>query len=217
MNKDLYLSFENAQFWADFSLVDFPENYLDSMNQPITEALQKMEELENGAIANPDENRMVGHYWLRAPTLAPSQELTDTIQKTLVQLKQISKKVHDGSLQSPSGPFTDLLIVGIGGSALGPQFVGKALGHPVKDKLKVHFFDNTDPDGIDLTLAEIGSSLESTLVLVISKSGGTPETRNGMLEAENAFSHSGLDFAKHAIAITGEGSKLHKYSQENEW
>lgn len=217
MNKDLYLSFESAQFWADFSLVDFPESYLDSMNQPITEALQKMEELENGSIANPDENRMVGHYWLRTPTLAPSQELTDTIQKTLVQLKQISKKVHDGSLQSPSGPFTDLLVVGIGGSALGPQFVGKALGHPVKDKLKVHFFDNTDPDGIDLTLAEIGLSLKSTLVLVISKSGGTPETRNGMLEAENAFSQSGLDFAKHAIAITGEGSKLHKYSQENEW
>ena len=81
MNKDLYLSFENAQFWADFSLVDFPENYLDSMNQPITEALHKMGELENGAIANPDENRMVGHYWLRTPTLAPNQELTDTIQK----------------------------------------------------------------------------------------------------------------------------------------
>ena len=217
MNKDLYLSFESAQFWADFSLVDFPDSYLDSMNQPITEALQKMEELENGSIANPDENRMVGHYWLRTPTLAPSKELTDTIQKTLDQLKQISRQVHDGSLQSPSGPFTDLLVVGIGGSALGPQFVGKALGHPVKDKLKVHFFDNTDPDGIDLTLAEIGSSLESTLVLVISKSGGTPETRNGMLEAENAFSNSGLNFAKHAIAITGEGSKLHKHSQENEW
>ena len=217
MNKDLYLSFESAQFWADFSLVDFPDSYLDSMNQPITEALQKMEELENGSIANPDENRMVGHYWLRTPTLAPSKELTDTIQKTLDQLKQISRQVHDGSLQSPSGPFTDLLVVGIGGSALGPQFVGKALGHPQKDKLKVHFFDNTDPDGIDLTLAAIGSSLKSTLVLVISKSGGTPETRNGMLEAENAFSNSGLNFAKHAIAITGEGSKLHKYSQENEW
>lgn len=217
MNKDLYLSFESAQFWADFSLVDFPDSYLDSMNQPITEALQKMEELENGSIANPDENRMVGHYWLRTPTLAPSKELTDTIQKTLDQLKQISRQVHDGSLQSPSGPFTDLLVVGIGGSALGPQFVGKALGHPQKDKLKVHFFDNTDPDGIDLTLAAICSSLKSTLVLVISKSGGTPETRNGMLEAENAFSNSGLNFAKHAIAITGEGSKLHKYSQENEW
>ena len=37
------------------------------------------------------------------------------------------------------GPFTDLLVIGIGGSALGPQFVGKALGHPCRDKLAVHF------------------------------------------------------------------------------
>jgi glucose-6-phosphate isomerase len=109
------------------------------------------------------------------------------------------------------------LVIGIGGSALGPQFVGKALGHPEKDKLKVHFFDNTDPDGIDLTLSEIGPELKTTLVLVISKSGGTPETRNGMLEAENAFSSLGLDFAKHTIAVTGEGSKLHQYSQKNGW
>ena len=77
------------------------------------------------------------------------------------------------------------------------------MGHPECDKLAVHFFDNTDPDGIDLTLAQIGARLPTTLVLVISKSGGTPETRNGMLEAENAFSVKGLDFAKQAIAITG--------------
>ena len=51
----------------------------------------------------------------------------------------------------PTGPFTNLLVIGIGGSALGPQFVGKALGHPNTDKLRVHFFDNTDPDGIDHT------------------------------------------------------------------
>ncbi|MBT3666598.1 MAG: glucose-6-phosphate isomerase [Opitutae bacterium] len=217
MKKNLYLSFEKAQFWADFSFVDFPESYLDSMNKPISEALHNMEELENGAIANPDENRMVGHYWLRNPTLAPSKELTESILETLSKLKEISEQVHNGTLQSPHGPFTDLLVVGIGGSALGPQFVGKALGHPQKDKLNVHFFDNTDPDGIDLTLSELDSSLQTTLVLVISKSGGTPETRNGMLEAENAFSKSGLNFPKHAIAITGEGSKLHQHSQKNGW
>jgi glucose-6-phosphate isomerase len=95
--------------------------------------------------------------------------------------------------------------------------VGKALGNPNTDKLRVHFFDNTDPDGIDHTLSEIGESLSTTLALVISKSGGTPETRNGMLEAENAFTQKGLDFSKHAIAITGDGSKLHQYSQEKGW
>lgn len=217
MKQTLYLSHENAQFWADFSFVDFSDDYLSSMSQPMTDALEQMKALEGGSIANPDENRMVGHYWLRNPELAPSNELSQVIRDTLQKVKQVSEQVHSGSLHSPQGPFTDLLIIGIGGSALGPQFVGKALGHPQHDKLKVHFFDNTDPDGIDLTLSEIGTALNTTLVLVISKSGGTPETRNGMLEAKNAFSTLGLDFSKHTIAVTGEGSKLHQYSQENGW
>jgi len=217
MNKDLYLAFEDADFWADFSFVDFPEEYLDSMAGKASQALASMNELEKGAIANPDEQRMVGHYWLRAPERAPSEEITNAIQETIVRIKDLAKQVHQGELQAPAGPFTDLLIIGIGGSALGPQFVGRALGHPELDQLKVHFFDNTDPDGIDLTLAEIGPGLPTTLALVISKSGGTPETRNGMLEAENAFSANGLDFAKQAIAITGEGSRLHKHATGNGW
>ena len=217
MNPELYLSYPEANFWADFSFVDFPDEYLSSMDTKITSALQVMRELENGAIANPDENRMVGHYWLRHPEIAPNEELRNAISETLEKVKQLANAVHSGSLSSPNGAFTDLLVIGIGGSALGPQFVGKALGYPNTDKLKVHFFDNTDPDGIDYTLSEIGDSLCTTLALVISKSGGTPETRNGMLEAENAFAQKGLNFSKHAIAITGQGSKLHQYSLENEW
>ena len=38
-----------------------------------------------------------------------------------------------------------------------------------------------------------------------------------MLEAENAFSANGVDFAKQAIAITGEGSRLHKHATGNGW
>ena len=42
-------------------------------------------------------------------------------------------------------------LAGIGGSALGPQLVSYALGRlkAGRDKMRVHFFDNTDPDGID--------------------------------------------------------------------
>lgn len=217
MKKELYLSHKAVDFWADFSFVDFDNGYLDSMTEPMAHALSAMQDLENGSIANPDENRMVGHYWLRNPSLAPKPELTKAIQKTLEKVKRITNSVHSGELCTEAGAFTHLLVIGIGGSALGPQFVGKALGSPADDKLKVHFFDNTDPDGIDLTLQEIGPALSTTLVLVISKSGGTPETRNGMLEAENAFRSQGLNFSKHAIAITGDGSKLHLYAQENNW
>jgi glucose-6-phosphate isomerase len=217
MNQDFYISHSESQFWADFSFVDFSGDYLSSMDQSISRALKQMQDLEGGEIANHDENRMVGHYWLRNADLAPNEKLKEAIKETLEKVREVSSQVHSGALQSPHGPFTDLLVIGIGGSALGPQFVGRALGDPQSDRLKVHFFDNTDPDGIDLTLAEIGSALKTTLVVVISKSGGTAETRNGMLEAENAFSTAGLDFSKHTIAITGEGSKLYEYSQQNGW
>ncbi len=217
MKKDYYLNFDEAGFSADFSYVDFARDYLPTHENSIRSALEAMGKLEAGAIANPDENRMVGHYWLRNPDLAPDAELKIAINESLNKVREVAASVHSGSLQSPHGPFTDLLVIGIGGSALGPQFVGKALGHPNSDKLRVHFFDNTDPDGIDLTLSEIGKSLQTTLALVISKSGGTPETRNGMLEAEHAFSSQGLDFAKHAIAITGKESKLHQYARQKGW
>ena len=41
--------------------------------------------------------------------------------------------------------------------------------------------------------------------MVISKSGGTRETRNGMIEVEAAYRRAGLDFGRHAVAVTGEG------------
>ncbi|MDB6036088.1 MAG: Glucose-6-phosphate isomerase, partial [Verrucomicrobiales bacterium] len=92
-----------------------------------------------------------------------------------------------------------------------------ALGNPTTDKLRVLFFDNTDPDGMDKVLAELGSELGQTLCIVISKSGGTKETRNGMLEAEAAYKQAGLNFGAHTVAITGAGSELDRYAVKNSW
>ena len=75
MKPELYLSHQEAHFWADFSFVDFHNDYLDEMKGPIEDALAQMKKLEGGSIANPDENRMVGHYWLRNPSLAPNKEI----------------------------------------------------------------------------------------------------------------------------------------------
>ena len=59
--------------------------------------------------------------------------------------------------------------------------------------------------------------LATALVIVISKSGGTPETRNAMLEVQRAFAAAGLQFARHAIAITTDGSRLHALAQRDGW
>src|SRR5437764_765684 len=73
------------------------------------------------------------------------------------------------------------------------------------------------PEGFDRVFDRIGEGLPQTLVIVVSKSGGTKETRNGMLEAEAKFAAKGLQFARHAVAVTGVGSELDKHAEANGW
>lgn len=200
----------------DISRVRFDDSDLAALTPRMLQALQAMVELERGAIANPDENRMVGHYWLRAPELAPSQDLADEIRQTQSAIAEFASDVHSQKIAAAGGDFRFLLIIGIGGSALGPQFVAQALGSPY-DVLLPFFVDNTDPDGIDQILGELDGHLNATLVVVVSKSGGTPETRNGMLEVQRAYDQEGVDFARHAVAITQEGSALHSVATREGW
>ncbi|MEP6672885.1 MAG: glucose-6-phosphate isomerase [Chthoniobacter sp.] len=197
-------------FSLDISRMRFGDDFLARMEPLAQKAFVSMKALEAGAIANPDENRMVGHYWLRAPQLAPTAELKAEIENCNSSIRDFVAKVY------ASGRFTDVLVVGIGGSALGPQFVSDALGTD-DDRLRLHFFDNTDPNGIDRTLTSLQHRIEHTLVVVISKSGGTPETRNGMLEAEAAFAKAGVNFARNAVAVTGVGSALDKIAEKAGW
>ncbi len=201
----------------DISRMPFPDDFLASMEPQMQHAFEAMKRLEAGAIANPDEKRMVGHYWLRAPQLAPDPAISHEITTTLAAIREFAAKVHAGGIAGPKGKFKHLLVIGIGGSALGPQLVHHALGHPRKDKLAVSFFDNTDPDGIDYVLASLRGQLARTLVVVISKSGGTAETRNGMLETIAAFRAAGLDHTKQFVAVTGAGSKLDVIARQEGW
>lgn len=215
--QDQTLFLDELGFSLDWSRMQCPDGFWEKMEAPIQEAFQAMEALEKGSIANPDENRMVGHYWLRAPEIAPQPEITGDIRTTLAALKKFAHSVHQGDLQGADGKFANLLVIGIGGSALGPQFVAQALGSPRHDRLRVCFFDNTDPDGMDLVLQQLEGQLGRTLAIVISKSGGTPETRNGMLEAEAAWTKAGHRFAAHAVAVTGVNSKLDQYAVQHQW
>jgi len=202
-------------FRVDYSRMGFTDGYISRMETVVQTAIKQMTDLEAGAIGNPDEERMVGHYWLRAPDLAPTPSLGKEIRSTISQIRQFAVHVHAGDLAPQGGGrFTRLLLVGIGGSALGPQFVDDALAG-ADDPLAAHFFDNTDPDGMDRELARIGDDLHQTLVVIVSKSGSTPETRNGMLEVMAAYRRAGLEFGAHAVAVTGQGSQLADFAAQN--
>ena len=103
----------------DISRMRFDDGFFERMAAPMARAFEAMDALERGAIANPDENRMVGHYWLRAPELAPSGEIAAEIRKTVVDVKAFAAGLHAGAIRPPGSPrFTRVLSIGIGGSAI---------------------------------------------------------------------------------------------------
>jgi glucose-6-phosphate isomerase len=215
--QQYFLYYRNLDFSLDISRMKFPEDFFERMQPKIEKAFAAMQLLEAGAIANPTEDRMVGHYWLRNPALAPTAAIRDEIENTIGRIKKFAEDVHAGKITAENGnTFRHVLLIGIGGSALGPQLVSDALGS-ARDPMDIFFLDNTDPDGFDRVFERMESLLLQTLVIVVSKSGGTKETRNGMLEAQAKFAAKGLQFARHAVAVTGFGSDLDRYAEDNEW
>ena len=207
---------EGLGLYLDVSRMRFDESLVAKLEPKFAQAFKDMAALEQGAIANPDENRMVGHYWLRNPEIAPV-EMRNEILDNLDQIEAFARKIHNGTIHPPLAPrFTDVLSVGIGGSALGPQFVDDALAVDFPP-LAIHFIDNTDPAGIDRILNRLKDRLSTTLVIVTSKSGGTPETRNGMLEVKHVYEQQGLNFPAHAVAVTMLGSKMDELERLEGW
>src|SRR5215217_1060588 len=203
-----FLEYRQLDFSLDISRMKFPDDFFEKMKPKIDRAFVGMRDLEAGGIANPTENRMVGHYWLRNPALAPTAEIRAEIEHTTNRIKKFAQDVHTGKITAENGTrFRHVLHIGIGGSALGPQLVSDALGS-AHQPMDIYFLDNTDPGGFDRVFERLYRLLPQTLVIVVSKSGGTKETRNGMLETEVRFERKGLEFQNHAVAVTGIGSEL---------
>lgn len=210
------LRYSELGFSLDWSRMDAPGEWSTVLQEKIAQAFRDIAAIEAGEIMNPDEGRAVGHYWLRNPSLAPAEE-GEWIRTVNEKVKEFAGRVLQGEIKAPNDrAFRHVLLIGIGGSALGPQLISKAL-LPANAPIDLHFLDNTDPGGMDDVFATLGDGLAETLVIVISKSGGTAETRNGMIEAEAAFRSRGLDFSQHAVAVTGEGSKLDKLAITKGW
>src|SRR5215218_2829342 len=95
----------------DVSRIKFDDAFLAKMEPAVQKAYADMDALEKGAIANPDENRMVGHYWLRNAALSPTREIADAVRKSVADIRSFAADVHGGRIKSPSGRFTKVLSV----------------------------------------------------------------------------------------------------------
>src|SRR5262245_40517674 len=115
------LLYHTAELRLDTSRMGFDEAWIEAMEPPLRRAFAAMAELEAGGIANPDEGRRVGHYWLRDPDRAPDPEIREAIRTTIERVRAFASRVHAAAVAPPTGGrFRSLLLIGIGGSALGP-------------------------------------------------------------------------------------------------
>lgn len=84
--------------FLDVSRIGFSEEFVEEMEPRFQAAFRAMQELEKGAIANPDEGRMVGHYWLRSSKLAPNPFLKLQIENTLEAVCKFAEDVVSGKV-----------------------------------------------------------------------------------------------------------------------
>ena len=94
-----YTEFPEVGLAVDLSRMNVTDKFFAGMESRARKTLADMAALEKGAIANPDENRMVGHYWLRNPALAPTPEIRKEIEETVKQIKDFASKIHTGEIR----------------------------------------------------------------------------------------------------------------------
>jgi glucose-6-phosphate isomerase len=189
---------------------------LAALSDKMTAAHAQMQAIEAGAVKNPDEGRKVTHFSDRMAY--PGSDLFADVEAFFTALRA-------GTVTGSRGDRIEYVVInGIGGSALGPQLVQFALNGPYWNELsgtrrggspRLYFTDNTDSSGVHDVLEAV--DLRATLLVTISKSGGTRETANNMLAFKAAFAEEDLSFNQHAVAITMQGSKLDNLAREERW
>jgi len=112
--------------------------------------------------------------------------------------------------------FTDVLLLGMGGSSLGPEVLGRTFGHRAGYP-SLHVLDSTDP--AQIAGFEAMLDLSKTLVIVSSKSGGTLEPN--ILKAyffDRMVKAVGAEKAgQHFVAVTDPGSHMQKVAEQDKF
>src|SRR6184192_1492989 len=101
--QQYFLRYVDLDFSIDISRMKCPADFFEKMQPKIDKAFAAMRELESGAIANPSEKRMVGHYWLRNAALAPTAEIRTEIEENIKRIKIFAADIHAGKITNEKG------------------------------------------------------------------------------------------------------------------
>lgn len=180
------------------------------------ELLAQYRALASGAVMNLGENRMVLHHLARGtpcgPVLSEGRDYRKFYETERLRAASFADRVRSGDITGSTGKrFQRVVQIGIGGSDLGPRALYLALEQWSRERgrlrLRASFISNVDPDDANGVLA--GLDPETTLFILVSKSGTTQETlANEALVKAHLATVPGIDPSGHLVAVTSEGSPL---------
>ena len=201
---------EGLGFQLDISRMRFADDFLPRMEPRMQAAFAEMEALEAGAIANPDENRMVGHYWLRAPERAPTPEIRRCHRGDARRDRGLRGRRARGARRAADAPRASRTSRRrhrrLGARpAVRRRRARRAPGDPLQPLLlRQHRPRRHRPRAGAPRRAPRGDAH-----VVISKSGGTQgDAQRHARGARGLPCARACDFARHAVAVTGDGSEL---------
>ena len=201
----------------NYAAKEVNEQILTVLQQLADEAelTEKFKALYEGEVINTGENRKVLHHLLRGQlgkdVVFEGKNLRQFYVEQQKKIADFADKVHSGKITNEKGQKFDTVVqIGIGGSDLGPRAMYLALeGWAKKNgKLKMctKFISNVDPDDASAVVKSV--NLETTLFILVSKSGTTQETLANELFVKDFLKKANLDPSKHMIAVTSESSPL---------
>lgn len=182
------------------------------------ELIAKYQQILDGAVINTGEKRKVLHHLTRGQTgaavLENGRDIGAFYREQRDKIRDFARQVHSGEAKGSTGKAFDTVVqIGIGGSDLGPRALYLALEALIREQkgrlpLKAHFISNVDPDDANLVLASL--NLETSLFVLVSKSGTTQETLANETFVKEILRSKGLSPEKHFVAVTSETSPLAK-------
>jgi transaldolase/glucose-6-phosphate isomerase len=158
-------------------------------------------------------DQVAQHVWRKDATLwAPegTPEVADRLGWLTISeaMLEATPELHDFARECQADGLTDAVLLGMGGSSLGPEVIRRSFGE-IEGAMRLHVLDSTDPQAV--REVEDAVDVSKTLFVVSSKSGGTIETLSHFRYFFERAGRNGRQFA----AVTDPGSPLVKLAREN--
>lgn len=204
-------SLKHVDFFYDFSRQRVTKKTMDLLFELAATAKvhRKYRDKVDGLKVNVTENRAALHTAARSfsgqSIMVDGVNVMEEIDAERRQIRAFSQSVHNGTVCGSTGKkFRHLVVIGIGGSYLGTEFVANALFAYADKGLELHFLSNVDSHNLETIKAKIEP--ETTLCIVISKSFTTVETMANAMQMKAYMTSCGLDAMKHFVTVTSKGS-----------